>query len=43
LEVGPNGERKWNVFDAAPENEAHRAEQQQQQQFGNDPVRDYFL
>lgn len=45
LEVGPNGERKWNVFDAAPENEQHRLEQQQQQQqhAGNDPVRDYFL
>ncbi|KAI7363490.1 putative serine/threonine-protein phosphatase [Hortaea werneckii] len=45
LEVGPGGERKWNVFDAAPENEAHRIEQQQQQQqhAGNDPVRDYFL
>ncbi|KAF1821788.1 Metallo-dependent phosphatase [Dissoconium aciculare CBS 342.82] len=44
LEVGPGGERKWNVFDAAPENEVHRLEsQQQQQQAGNDPVRDYFL
>jgi len=45
LEVGPGGERKWNVFDAAPENDAHRMEQQQQQQqhAGNDPVRDYFL
>ena len=44
LEVGPGGERKWNVFDAAPENEAHRIEQQNQQQHaGNDPVRDYFL
>ena len=45
LEVGPGGERKWNVFDAAPENDAHRMEQQQQQHqnAGNDPVRDYFL
>ena len=44
LEVGPGGERKWNVFDAAPENDAHRAEQQNQQQnAGNDPVKDYFL
>ncbi|TKA37002.1 putative serine/threonine-protein phosphatase C22H10.04 [Friedmanniomyces endolithicus] len=44
LEVGPGGERKWNVFDAAPENEAHRLEQQQQQQHaGSDPVKDYFL
>lgn len=45
LEVGPGGERKWNVFDAAPENEVHRLEQQQQQQqhAGTDPVRDYFL
>lgn len=45
LEVGPGGERKWNVFDAAPENEVHRLEQQQQQQqhAGSDPVRDYFL
>ena len=44
LEVGPGGERKWNVFDAAPENDAHRAEQQNQAQHtGNDPVKDYFL
>lgn len=46
LEVGPGGERKWNVFDAAPENEVHRLEQQQQQQqqhAGSDPVKDYFL
>ena len=44
LEVGPFGDRKWNVFDAAPENEAHRLEQQNQQQHaGSDPIKDYFL
>lgn len=45
LEVGPFGDRKWNVFDAAPENDAHREQQQQQQQqhAGSDPMKDYFL
>jgi serine/threonine-protein phosphatase PPG1 len=44
LEVSPTGERKWNVFDAAPENEVHRIEQQNQHNnAGSDPVRDYFL
>lgn len=27
LEVGENGERFFNVFDAAPENDLHRGEQ----------------
>lgn len=44
LEVSPTGERHWNVFDAAPENEVHRIEQQNQHNNpGSDPVRDYFL
>ncbi|GAA5936313.1 hypothetical protein JCM3775_006461 [Rhodotorula graminis] len=32
LEVGPNGEKHFNVFDAAPENERDGPQQQQQQQ-----------
>merc|ERR1711939_39941 len=32
LEVSDQGERFFNIFDAAPENDAHRNEQQQQQQ-----------
>lgn len=31
LEVGPNGEKHFNVFDAAPENERDGPQQQQQQ------------
>ena len=46
LEVSDSGNRFFNIFDAAPENDAHRAEQQQQQQPGKDgqgPVIEYFL
>lgn len=43
LEVSDNGERKFNVFDAAPENDVHRAEQQQQQQQGKEIQTEYFL
>ena len=41
LEVSDTGERFFNVFDAAPENDAHRAEQQQQQ--GKEVQTEYFL
>jgi len=41
LEVSDNGDRKFNVFDAAPENDVHRAEQQQQQ--GKEIQTEYFL
>ena len=34
LEVGPGGEKHFNVFDAAPENERDGPGQQQQQQQG---------
>ncbi|KGO65236.1 Serine/threonine-specific protein phosphatase/bis(5-nucleosyl)-tetraphosphatase [Penicillium italicum] len=47
LEVSDTGERFFNIFDAAPENDAHRLEQlgQQQQQIkdGSGPMVDYFL
>lgn len=46
LEVSDTGERYFNVFDAAPENDLHRGEQQQQQQQGKDAqgvVVEYFL
>ena len=45
LEVGEKGdERIFNVFDAAPENDKHRAEtQQQNQQDGTGAVTEYFL
>jgi serine/threonine-protein phosphatase PPG1 len=47
LEVSDTGERFFNIFDAAPENDAHRLEQlgQQQQQIkdGSSPMVDYFL
>lgn len=46
LEVGDTGERFFNVFDAAPENDLHRAEQQQQPNQGQDGqgvVVEYFL
>ncbi|EOD46605.1 putative ser thr protein phosphatase protein [Neofusicoccum parvum UCRNP2] len=42
LEVSDTGERFFNVFDAAPENDVHRAEQQQQQQ-GKEVQTEYFL
>jgi len=41
LEVSDNGERFFNVFDAAPENDAHRQEQQALQ--GKEVVTEYFL
>lgn len=40
LEVGPNGEKHFNVFDAAPENERD-GPQQQQQQAGQPPQIEY--
>ncbi|KAH1480179.1 hypothetical protein KXX26_008940 [Aspergillus fumigatus] len=44
LEVSDTGERYFNIFDAAPENEIHRGEQQaQQNKDGQSPVIDYFL
>ena len=47
LEVSDTGERFFNVFDAAPENDVHRGEQQQQQQNqgkdGQGVVVEYFL
>jgi len=45
LEVSDTGERFFNVFDAAPENDLHRGEQQQQQQGkdGQGVVVEYFL
>lgn len=44
LEVGQNCERIFNVFDAAPENDAHRLESQQQaQKDGTGAVTEYFL
>ena len=47
LEVSDTGERFFNVFDAAPENDVHRGEQQQQQQNqgkdGPGVVVEYFL
>ena len=42
LEVSDGGERFFNVFDAAPENDVHRQEQQAQQQ-GKEVVTEYFL
>jgi serine/threonine-protein phosphatase PPG1 len=43
--VSDSGERFFNVFEAAPENDIHRGEQQQAQQSkdGQNPVIDYFL
>lgn len=43
LEVSDTGERYFNIFAAAPENDIHRAEQQAQQKDGQSPVIDYFL
>lgn len=46
LEVSDTGERFFNVFDAAPENDLHRGEQQQQPNQGQDGqgvVVEYFL
>lgn len=46
LEVSDTGERYFNVFDAAPENDLHRGEQQQQPNQGQDGqgvVVEYFL
>lgn len=44
LEVSDTGERYFNVFDAAPENDLHRGEQQQQpNQDGQGVVVEYFL
>lgn len=48
LEVSDAGDRFFNIFDAAPENDLHREQQQlqQQQQQGKDgmnPIADYFL
>jgi serine/threonine-protein phosphatase PPG1 len=47
LEVSDTGDRYFNIFDAAPENDVHRGEQQAQQQAGKDgqggPVIEYFL
>lgn len=47
LEVSDTGERYFNIFDAAPENDAHRMEllgkQQQNTDGGPSPVIDYFL
>ena len=46
LEVSDSGERYFNIFDAAPENnDIHRGEQQAQQQGkdGQNPVSEYFL
>ena len=46
LEVSNTGERYFNVFDAAPENDMHRGEQQQQQNQAKDGqgvVVEYFL
>jgi serine/threonine-protein phosphatase PPG1 len=42
LEVSDTGERFFNVFDASPDNDLHRAEQQQQQQ-GKEVTTEYFL
>jgi serine/threonine-protein phosphatase PPG1 len=41
LEVSDTGERFFNVFDASPDNDVHRAEQQQQQ--GKEVTTEYFL
>ena len=44
LEVSDQGERFFNVFDAAPENDLHRGEQQNQpSQEGQGVVVEYFL
>lgn len=44
LEVSDQGERFFNVFDAAPENDLHRGEQQNQpSQDGQGVVVEYFL
>lgn len=44
LEVSDQGERVFNVFDAAPENDLHRGEQQNQpNQDGQGVVVEYFL
>ncbi|KAJ6081165.1 hypothetical protein N7499_006039 [Penicillium canescens] len=44
LEVSDTGERFFNIFDAAPENDVHRNEQQAQQtKDGPSPIVDYFL
>lgn len=41
LEVSDTGERFFNVFDASPENDVHRAEQQAQN--GREVTTEYFL
>lgn len=44
LEVGEKGERVFNVFEAAPENDVHRMESQQQgAKDGTGAVTEYFL
>ncbi|KAI9732404.1 MAG: putative serine/threonine protein phosphatase [Cirrosporium novae-zelandiae] len=43
LEVNDAGERFFNIFDAAPENDIHRQEQQQQGKDGTGVVVEYFL
>ena len=46
LEIGAANERNFNIFDAAPENEHNKGEQQQQQVQGKEGtgvVVDYFL
>lgn len=46
LEILSDTDKRWNVFDAAPENDQHRSEQQQQQtqnKDGQGVVVQYFL
>ena len=45
LEVGETGERYFNIFDAAPENDVHRQDTQAQQQGkdGQGNLPEYFL
>ncbi|KAJ5086512.1 serine/threonine protein phosphatase [Penicillium alfredii] len=43
LEVGDQGERFFNTFEASPENDVHRNEQMQQNRDGKNPMIDYFL
>ena len=43
LEVGPNGEKHFNVFDAAPENDRDGPTQQGVQGLGNAGAIEYFL
>jgi serine/threonine-protein phosphatase PPG1 len=43
LEVGDKMQRYFNIFDAAPENDVHRSEQQAQQNRDSQPTIDYFL